>query len=269
MMADGLMSQAIANVRLAQDHLVAITGLPSAAAAVQVNLEGALTTLIPATQTAASAVLEFAAAAAAPMEAANTAVMAGDAGGVKSALDAVQSAMRSAAAAVGTATTGVDAALARLNADSQTLANVDVSLSAQIAQADGEADAAQGEADSLEKNKYYWLLLGPFGLVGLGICIGMLVDATNKVNGIRQHVSELKAQAAQWTKMQADVDLLRHDIPNLSSTLSSLQNALDFLGGDITEVVADVGNVTTHSSVARAFILTAGQQLAALRTDAS
>ena len=163
----------------------------------------------------------------------------------------------------------VNTALARLNAGSQTLANVTVDLSAQIAKAGGEAEAAQGEADSLEKNKYYWLLLGPFGLVGLGICIGMLVDATNKVNGIRQHVSGLKAQSAQWTKMQADLDLLRHDIPNLSGTLSSLQNALGFLGGDITEVVADVGNATTHSAVARAFILAAGQQLATLRTDAS
>ena len=268
-MADGLMSQAIANVRLAQGHLAAVTGLPPAASPVQASMAATLATMIPLVESAASAVLGFATAAAQPMDAASAAIGAGDAAALKSALLSIQSSMRSAASAVGAADSEVEAAYATLIADNETLANVARNLAAQITLADAEGEAADAEADSLERNKYYWLLLGPFGLAGLAVCIGMIVDATNKVNGIRQHISELQAQSAQSTKMQADLALLQHDVPNLSSTLLSLKNALGFLGGDITEVVADVGNAATGSSVARAFVMTAQQQLTTLRTDAS
>ena len=267
-MADGLLSRAIANTRLAQGHLATITGLPPAATATRTTMVATLATMVPVVE-AASAVLDFTAAAVPPMDAASAAIGAGDGAATKNALDSVQSSMRSAASAVGVAASGVTTAFTALTADNQTLATLGSDLTAQITHANAEADAANAEADSLEKNKYYWLLLGPFGLPGLAVCIGMIADATNKVNGIQRHISELRAQSTQWTKMQADLDLLLHDIPNLANTLSSLRNALNFLGGDITEVVADVGNTTTGSPIARAYLITAQHQLTILRTDAS
>lgn len=268
-MADGLMSQTIANVRLAQDHLAAITGLPPEASTVQASMVRTLATMIPLAESAASAVLGFATAAGPPMEAANAAVAAGDGAALKGALVAVQSLMGPAASAVETADGGVKTAYEAVSADNETLANVARDLAVQITQANAEAQTASDAADSLERNKYYWLLLGPFGLTGLAVCVGMIADATIRVNGIRQHISELQSQSTQWTKMQADLDLLRLDVPKLSGTLLSLRNALGFLGGDITEVVADVGNVATGSSIARAFAITAQHQLTTLRIDAS
>jgi hypothetical protein len=268
-MADGLTSQAIANVRLAQSQLAGISGLPDGAAAVQASIAGTLATMIPAVETASTAVLSFAAQAAQPLDAADAAIEESDAAAVKVAISSFQSAIHPAMSAVTAATSGVQAALAALAADNQTLAGIGSNLHDQITNANAQADAASSQADSLDKSKLYWLALGPFGLVGLAICIAEITEANDNINGIRQHVSELRAQATQWTQMQANLSLLEHDVPNLADTLLSLRNALDFLSGDATEVVSDVATAGAGSPIARAFILTARQQLATLRTDAS
>jgi DNA repair ATPase RecN len=268
-MGNGLMSQAIANVRLAQGQLAAISGLPGGAPAVQASIASTLATLIPPVETAASAVLSFARQAAQPLDAASAAIGAGDATALKTALDSFQSAITPVMSAVKAATNGVQASSAVLAADDQTLAAIGSSLQAQITDANTQADAASAQADSLDQSKYYWLALGPFGLVGLAICIAEITEASNNVNSLRQRVSELRAQSSQWSQMQANLSLLEHDIPNLANTLSSLRNALDFLSSDATEVVSDVGAAGAGSPIARAFILTAQQQLATLRTDAS
>lgn len=268
-MAAGLMSQAIANLRLAQNQLAAISGLPDGAAAVQASIARTLATTIPVAETSSAAVLSFAAQAAQPLDAANAAIGAGDATALKSAINSFQSAIHPVMSAVTAAASGVQGAVTALTADNQTLAGIGSALQAQITSASAQADAASAQADSLDKSKLYWLALGPFGLIGLAICIAEITQANNNVNSIRQHVSELRAQAAQWTQMQANIGVLEHDIPNLSNTLLSLRNALDFLSGDATEVVSDVEHAGAGSPIARAFILTAQQQLATLRTDAS
>jgi hypothetical protein len=268
-MGDGLMSRAIANVRLAQSQLAAISGLPDGAPAVQTSIAGTLATMIPLVEGAASAVLSFAGQAGQPLDAANAAIGAGDAAAVKAALDSFQSAIHPVMSSVAAATSGVQAGLAALAADNQTLADIGSNLQAQITSANVQADGASAQADSLDQSKLYWLALGPFGLIGLAICIAEITEANNNINSIRQRVSELRAQSAQWTQMQANLGLLEHDVPNLSDTLLSLRNALDFLSSDATEVVSDIQTAGAGSPIARAFILTAQQQLATLRTDAS
>lgn len=263
------MSQAIVNVRLAQSQLATISGLPDGAAAVQASVAGTLATMIPLVETASSAVLSFTGQASQPLGAANAAIGAGDAAGVKVALDSFQSAIHPVMSSVTAATSGVQAGLTALAADNQTLADIGSNLQVQITNANAQADAASAQADSLDSSKLYWLALGPFGLIGLAICIAEITQANNNINSIRQQVSDLRTQSAQWTQMQANLGLLGHDVPDLSNTLLSLRNALDFLSGDATEVVSDVAAAGAGSPIARAFILTAQQQLATLRTDAS
>lgn len=265
----GLLSQVIANVRLAHEHVTSITGLPPAAAPAQARIGTALATMVPAVELAASTVLRFTGVTTPLMDAATAAIAAGDGSAMKKALDAIQASMRSAAQAVDAAVSGVKTGLADVTAASQSLAAVGSDLGTQITHAVAEATAADEAAESLERNKYWWILAGPFGVIGLSVCIGMIVTQTNEVNRIRRHINDLRAQSAQWTKMQADLGLLQHAIPNLSSTMLTLRNALGFIGGDITNVVTDVEDVTTRSTVARAYLLVVQQQLDTLRADAS
>lgn len=267
-MSDGLMSQSIENVRNARAQVAAVDGLPTEAVAVQSHMVSVLDTMVPAVQTAASGVLRVASEATAPLAAAEAAIGAGDGEAMRSALESLTTLMGSVTTSVKTAVVEVQSALGAITADNQTLANIGSELQATITRTSAEADTASAEADALDRDKWWYLLLGPFGLPGLAACIGMIVTATNKVNGIRQQVSDLRAQSAQWTKVKADVDLLSHDVPSVSKSLLSVQAGLEFLGGDTSEVVKDVAKAP-GSSIGRAWLIAANQELAVLTTDAS
>lgn len=268
MMADGLMSQAIANVRTAQEEVQSITGLPEGAVGIQSHMVATLDTMIPAVTAASAAVLRAANEAMTPLAAADAAVEAGDAAAMKESVASLQAILATETATVDAAIALVQSAFDAVTADNQLLAGVGADLAGQITRASAEADEASHAADDLDRQKWWFLLLGPLGLPGLATCIGLIVDANNKVNTMRQRVSELRGQSAQWTKIQADLDLLRHDVPVVTGTLLSLQSGLQFLGGDTTEVVADV-NRASGSHIAKAFLLAARHQLTLLMTDAS
>ncbi len=264
-----MLSGVIANVRLARDHIVGVAGLAPAALPVQARMAETLAALVPPVETAASAVRDFAAAAPSQLDAADEAITVGDSDATRRVLESLQHSAQPTGLALASASERVTAGKASIFADNQTLADLATALSTQLTHDDAEADAAREAVDSLERNKYYWLLLGPLGLPGLAVCIGMIVDATNRANGIQRHISELRAQSTQLTKMCADLRLLQQEVPTLATLIQSLQNALGFLGGDIGEVVADVGRSTTPSTIARAYVVAARHQVSTLMADAS
>jgi hypothetical protein len=265
----GLISQAITNLKAVTDQVAGLTGLPGDAVPVQTAMVKTLNTVIPVVEASAKSVHAFAAAASPLLAKAKAGLDAGDAKTVADALTRVQTASREARTSVDGATSVVRSAVAAVTGQVQTLANLGNAINQQVTQGNAELNAARDEAAALDRKKYYWLLLGPFGLVGLGVCIGMIVSMTQKVTGLESRASALRAQVAQWTKMQADIDLLRDDLPAISSKLLSLQNGIEFVGGDLTGVLSDVGRAGADSSVARAFIMTAESEVATLQADAS
>jgi hypothetical protein len=264
-----MVSQALANLESVARELAGLSGLPQDADAARTTVEASITALVPVVTATSQTVVGFVATATPLADKAASALAAGDAQGVVDALGGIQAASPPAGTSVAQATQALQATMGSVNAQAGTLANAESALQGQITQATNELNQAQASADELDKKKYYWLALGPFGLIGLGICIGMIVDATNRVNGILQRVSALRAQVAQWTKMKADMDLVAGDLPQLATKLQSLQNGLDFVGSDITAVLDDVRSAGSGSAIAKAYILTTQAELATLRADAS
>ncbi|MBV9505105.1 MAG: hypothetical protein JO323_08895 [Acidobacteriia bacterium] len=124
-------------------------------------------------------------------------------------------------------------------------------LQGNIAAAKSTLQADQQEVNEINSKKYYWLLLGPFGLVGLGIAIGMLVTANNKVSQIEGQISALNLQISQFSKMQVDVEQLRQDVVALADKIQSVKNAVDIVGGDIQSILTDAA----LGSQAKVFLL--------------
>jgi hypothetical protein len=69
--------------------------------------------------------------------------------------------------------------------------------------------------------------------------------------------------------MKVDVDLLRDDLPAVSSKLLSLQNGIDFLGGDLADVLTGVKRAGSSSAVARTVILAAESEDATVQVEAT
>ena len=265
----GLVSQALANLQGVATELAGLAGLPPDADSARAAVEASITALVPVITTTSQSVVGFVNTATPLAAKAEAALTANDGQGVMDALGGIQTASSPASASVGTATQALQATAGAVNTQIIALQNAESALQTQITQAQNQLTQAQASADELDKKKYYWLALGPLGLIGLGICIGMIVDANNKVNAILSQVSGLRVQVAQWTKMKADMDLVVGDLPQLATRLQSLQNGIDFVGSDITAVLDDVRNAGSGSAIAKAFILTTQAELATLLGDAS
>lgn len=270
-MADtpGMLSQALANLRYVGDELSSLGGLPEGADAARAQVVHGVGVAIPAVQATSKALLDFVAMARPLLASAMEALKAEDPDRFRSALAATQAGAALARSSIESSTAAVQTAIGDVNAQLAVLSGIDGTLARQIAEATAEARLAQEAADELEQKKYYWLLLGPFGLIGLGICIGMIVDASNKVSQMQGRSSALRGQAAQWARMKADVDLAISELPPVGSKLQSLQNGINFVYSDVSQVTADMEKGGAGSAIAKAFLMTAGTQLDILSQDAA
>ncbi|MGD8215186.1 hypothetical protein [Aestuariimicrobium sp. Y1814] len=264
----GLMSAAIANVRSAQAAASAVTGLPGNAAAIQSAMATTMDAMVGHVEGACTAIVSAANASTAPLDAADAAVEAGNADNLATALGQIQANMAQVSQQVTAANDQVKASLNSIIDDCHTLAGIGNDLAADITRAQAKADEAARAADALDKKKWYYLILGPFGAVGLAACIALIVEAQKKVDSLRSQVSNLRGQATKQQKVQADLDLLRDEVPTVSNALMSLQNGLSFLQGDTSAVVEDVRR-TPGSSIAKAFLLAARHEVQTLASDAS
>lgn len=267
-MSTGIMSAAIANVRAAQRNAAAVTGLPPRATAIQSDIATATESMLGDVEKASAALVAAANSVNAPLDAAEQAVEAGNGDALKSALDDVQARLGAMGGQLAAAHDRVKGALDQVINSNVELASIGSDLAADITRAEAKAVEADKAAEELDKKKWYFLFLGPLGLAGLATCIGLIVDATNKANKLRQEVSQLRGQAAQQRKVQADLDLLRQEIPVVSGRLLSLQNGLTFIDSDTSAIIADVRK-TPGSPIAKAFLLTTRHQVETLIMDAS
>jgi hypothetical protein len=267
LISQGLIAQALANLQTAREHLAAIGGLPAGAEAARGTVERRVGEVIPPIQGARQSVGGFVESATPLAGAAMAALGGGDAAAVERALAGMQAAAQPAKASVDAAAAAIQAGMGCVREQVAVLAQVEGALQQQISQASNELTLAQNAADELDKKKYYWLLLGPLGLPGLAACIAMIVTASQKVSGLQQRAGELRGQVAQWSKMKADVDLVVTELPLLDGKLQSLQNGIDFVRGDIAQVIEDVRKAGSGSAIARAYIMAAETELATLGAE--
>lgn len=267
--SDGVLSQAVANLQDVTGCLFSLAGLPPGADAARATVTQSVNSAIPVVRASSCSVLAFVDTARPLVTSAMAALEGGDADGVRSAVTAVANASALVKSSIETSTAAIQTAIGDINGQLGALSGIDSTLWGQITQANSEAQSAQDAADELDKKKLYWLLLGPFGLIGLGVCIGMIVDANNRIAQIQARVSTLRGQSAQWTKMKTDVDLAIAELPVIGSKLQNLQNSVDFVSSDVSEVIADVGKGGSGSAIARAFLMTAQHELEILSRDAA
>jgi len=150
---------------------------------------------------------------------------------------------------------------------STALAIIDQNLKAQIINLKSQAQDAQNEADYYNKRKYYFLALGPFGLVGLGIAIGFLVSWTNKANDLSAQVSALNVQATSIQLLVTNVDALINNFTDAVNQISNIKNSIDFLSADIQNVINDLNNSSIPNAVL--FLTAVIHELEMLQGDAS
>lgn len=261
----------MANVTSLSAQLAALSGLPAAAAGIQQNAIGLLNTDIGILREIQAAVLDYTAP---TIPALNTVLAAlqqnQDPTTVASAKATVGNASQAAAtlaALISGKVSGVMNTKTQIINLYNQLAVVAQGLDSQIVALRSQAQDAQNEADYYTKRKYYFLALGPFGLIGLGIAIGMIVSWSNKADDYNSQVNAANVQANALQLLVTNVKGIIAAFSNTVNQISNIKNGVDFLSSDISTIISDLDNASTQNAIL--FLTAAVHEVETLKSDAS
>jgi hypothetical protein len=261
-----LVSQALSNAKSTSQEIAALTGLPSEAVPTQAAAVALVGQIVPPVNDMQRSVRQFLQVAT-PLLTGALAALDGPAPvQAKTAIAGIQNAAKDVGTVITKAGTAVKTARDNIDTDIQALANVQRGLDGEIAAARAQQQTYKAQVDSLNSKKYYWLALGPLGLVGLGIAIKELEAANNNVAAMEAKISALDLRVSQFTKMKVDVDQLKGDLQALAGKFESLKNAIDFVSADVQLTLKDLDDATTKST-AKAYLLTAKGEMDTLAAE--
>lgn len=261
-----IVTQALANVEATAQSVAAVSGLPPQVATVQTQALGIARQIVPTVQSLRQQVQQFVASAGplatqaiAALDGPNPGSAAGLVSTMQGSAATLSTATKAASQQLGTARDQCDACVAAMG-------GATAALDGQIAAANAKRASDQQEVDRLNQTKLYWLALGPFGLIGLGIAIGEIVTANNTVASIEAEIASLTQQAAQAAKMKIDLQQLSTNVSALATRLQDLQNAVDYVCSDVALVMKDLADTKT-SALAKAYLLTVQGEIAVLGAE--
>lgn len=142
-------------------------------------------------------------------------------------------------------------------------------LSNQLTALSAQAQSAKQEADSIRSKEKYFALLGVLGLAGLAAAAAALAVEEKKVNDLLAQVSNYQAQMATVNTLVQSVNTLITDVSNMLNKLSDSKNAVDIIASDSSEVLANLADTQSGQAQAKLYLIGVITQLQTLATDAS
>lgn len=262
----GLLTQTLTNLLAAQQQIAALGGLPPAAQQIQAGCNALIQPMVTQTRALQQAVADFVQTAT-PQLAQVQSMLSAQAPlpDIKAAMSALQ---QQAQQLQGTANGTAGTLTAQLMGYFNQLAGVEAGLQSQVTALQGQLGDAQSELDAAQKRYYYLLALGPFGLVGLAVALGLYLKWKSDVSDLQGQIGGLNGQIGAFNGMKAACQQLGTDCQGLAASISGVRNAVNFLVSDLLEVSGDLD--AGDAAVVIALMATAAStELATLGTDAA
>lgn len=264
----GILSQAMANVSAAEQHIQAITDLPPEAVSVQSQSVALIGEIMPAIAQLQALILSYAERAQSQLEQIDQSVNAAPLPLVMAQLKALQLDSSDVKSSVDLLSDRIVAAANQVYGFANPLAAVQSQLNAQTIALQSAMSDARNEEDSIHKRYLYLLALGPFGLVGLSVALGLYLKWKGDADNLEAQVNSAQFQISRLNIMMSATNQLITDFGNLSSKISGVRNTMSFLASDIAEVIDDTEQEGTRIVIAL-HIKGALAQVLILKSDAS
>lgn len=137
-------------------------------------------------------------------------------------------------------TTGIESLSGKVPSFIGKLSGFEVELNEQMSVLQSKVNEKK-EIESIDRKKYYYLLaLGPCGLIGLAIALGIYFETKKQVNDLECEVSVLNSKIQSFNALKAISNLMVEDLKNVNLKFSRATNLVDFLLGDINNFIVDL-----------------------------
>ena len=266
----GFLSQAVANLTLAEQQFAGISGLPSAAQSIEASLKASIAPVVMSIGTTQQAGTTFAKNAQARLNSIATALSVSNPDvaavvaqmtSLREATSQFQSSANELAGQVTSMSSTVDGYFNQIN-------SIEQAQSASITALQSNLGNAQSEEEVARKKYYYLLALGPFGLPGLAVALALYRHWQSEVNNYQSQISVLKAQIASLTASQATCQLMATDLKSVVVGVSDVRNTVNLLVSDVLAISSDL-NLGDSLTVLRIAVQTAATEVGTLLTDIS
>lgn len=237
----GHLSQAVANLEVAEHQIEALSGLPPTAMQIQEESSTAILATISQITTMQKTVSSFVEIAIPELNDIETMVSGNKPlPQIKDAIANVQKEASTLKSCVDGISAQIEAVYRQVLGYFDQLAVIESDLTAQMTTLQGQLANAQSE-EKATKNKYYYLIaLGPFGLVGLAAALALYLKWQSDVNHYESQISYLNAQINSFNVMKSICQLLGNDFQGVVSKISGVTNSVDFLVSDILAINSDL-----------------------------
>ena len=262
-----LLSQLISNLGNLIKQLVAIIHLPPACVTIQKSAENLIQSDIEKLKSIQSQTLGFAKPAVDELNTALTKLKSGDKAGALTIVKKVDSDAKTLDNGISNSVNQIMATKSQILNLSSQLSTNENELKNKMVGLKSQADDAKKQADYYTKRKYYFLALGPFGLIGLGIAIGMIASWTKKANNFNAQVCQLEVQINTIKQLVGNIDTLISTFTKGITQISNIKNAVGFLQSDLQNIIDDLNHANGQNAVL--MTTTALHQCETLESDAS
>ena len=237
----GYLSQAVTNLVAAEKQISALSGLPAAAQKIQADSSATISPVITQIQGMQKSVTGFVQQATPELNKIEAMVSGNQPlPQIKTAIANVQTEASGLQTSVNETSAKIQAASSQVLGYFGKLATIESNITGQMTTLQGQLGNAQSEEEAAKKKYYYLLALGPFGLVGLAVALGLYLKWTSDVNGYENQIRSLNAQISSLNAMKSACQLMGTDFQGVVSKISGVKNSVNFLVSDILEVESDL-----------------------------
>lgn len=242
----GLLSQTLTNLNTAEKQIVALGGLPPQVRKIQTESEAAISPMILNVQTIQKEVANFVQFALPELNNIKTdqpiALIKGKIAEIKNKANTLKSTVDEMSSQIKSVQSQVIGYFDQLAVVESDLTKMMTTLQAQLDNAECEEKAA--------KKKYYYLIaLGPFGLIGLSVALGLYLKWQSDVNEYESQISSLNVQINIFNSMKSICILMGKDFQEVVTRISDIRNMIDFIIGDILTIDSDLDSGSLLSVV--------------------
>lgn len=237
----GYLSQTVANLVAAEKQISALSGLPTAAQKIQAESAATISPAISQIQAMQKTVTGFVQQSTSELNKIETMVSGNQPlPTIKAAMVNVQNEASVLQSNVNGATTQIKTTSSKVLGYFGQLTTIESDLTAQMTTLQGQLGNAQSEEDAAKKRYYYLLALGPFGLAGLAVALGLYLKWKSDVNDYESEVSSLNKQINLFKTMKSACQLLGTDFQMVVTKITGVKNSVDFLVSDILTIESDL-----------------------------
>lgn len=141
--------------------------------------------------------------------------------------------------------------------------------SQQVATLELQITDAKNRLNQAEQNRWYYLALGIFGLPGIIAAAVVISNITNEVNDLANRINEDTAKLILIRNFSNSVSVFSTLFKELFGEIIFLKNDIDFIIGQISNIIQNLENPTVDRSVLSLYVITTLETFKQLEADAS